>query len=57
MIAMLHCTVSTSAISDWGHQIQLTECGDFLGHRGPHDGKETPQRVAPSWSASPMVSD
>ena len=54
---MSHCTVSTSAISDWGHQIQLTECGDFLGHRGPHDGKEIPQRVAPSWSAAPVVSD
>ena len=34
---------STSAISDRAYQIQVTTCGDFRKHRGPHDGKETPE--------------
>jgi hypothetical protein len=38
---------STSAISDWGHQIQVGAYDDFRRHRGPHENKETRQRVSP----------
>src|SRR3712207_4103767 len=41
---------STSAIFDSSHQIQVGECGDFRGHRGPHDGQETPARAVPPGS-------
>jgi hypothetical protein len=46
---------STSAISDWTYQIQITTCGHFRGHRGPHDGEETPDEAIPSWSSSYLV--
>ena len=42
--------VSTSAIFDSGHQIQIGAGGDFRWHREPHDGEGTPAGLAPPGS-------